>query len=107
MIPKVLSPTELRNNLYGVVRDVASHGGRYLITSSDGDSVVLCAREEYNALVAERQLLRDLREAEADIAAGKLHTPAAVRTMLAHKRPRKDIKSPASSAPKAKGRRSA
>jgi PHD/YefM family antitoxin component YafN of YafNO toxin-antitoxin module len=107
MIPKTISPTELRNNLYGVVRDVASHGGRYLITPSEGDSVVLCAREEYNALVVERQLLRDLREAEADVVAGRLHTTAAVRTMLAHKRPREDVKGPAHASHKARGRRSA
>jgi PHD/YefM family antitoxin component YafN of YafNO toxin-antitoxin module len=83
MIPKTLSPTELRNNLYGVVREVASQGCRYLITPSEGDSVVLCARAEYNALVAERQLLRDLREAEADVVAGRIQTTAAVRTVLA------------------------
>jgi prevent-host-death family protein len=85
MIPKSITPTELRNNLYGVVREVGSKGQRYLITPNEGESVVLCSRHEYNALVAERELLRDLREAEADVAAGRTHTPAEVRRFISRK----------------------
>ena len=88
MIPKPITPTELRKTLYAVVREVTSEGQRYLITQSEGDAVVMCSREEYNALVAERQLLRDLREAEADIAAGRTHDTANVRAFLRRKRPR-------------------
>ena len=61
MIPKSITPTELRANLYAVVREVASKGQRYLVTPNEGESVVICSREEYNTLVAERALLRDLR----------------------------------------------
>jgi prevent-host-death family protein len=82
MIPKSITPTDLRANLYAVVREVASKGQRYLVTPSEGESVVICSREEYNALVEERALLRDLREAEADVAAGRTHTIAAVRGFM-------------------------
>jgi prevent-host-death family protein len=82
MIPKSITPTDLRANLYAVVREVASKGQRYLVTPSEGESVVICSREEYNALVEERALLRDLREAEADVAAGRTHTIAEVRGFM-------------------------
>lgn len=83
MIPKTITPTELRQNLYGIVREVALKGHRYLITPDNGEAVVMCSRDDYNALVAERQLLRDLREAEADIAEGRTLTPAEVRRSIA------------------------
>ena len=92
MLPKTITPTELRKNLYGIVHEVTSKGHRYLITPSEGDSVVLCSRNDYNALVAERDLLRDLREAEVDIAAGRTFTIAEVRKELASKRTRKGPK---------------
>jgi len=98
MIPKSITPTELRARLYSVVREVASKGQRYLVTPNEGESVVICSREEYNALVAERALLRDLREAEADVAAGRTHSIAAVRGYISKQR---------SKPRRAKGRRSA
>jgi len=85
MIPKTITPTELRQNLYGIVHEVASKGNRYLITPNEGDAVVLCSRDDYNALVAERQLLRDLRDAEADIAAGRTLSAAEVRASLSRR----------------------
>ncbi len=89
MIPKTISPTELRENLYGIVREVASKRHRYLITPNEGDAVVMCSRDDFNALVAERQLLRDLREAEADIVAGRTMTTAEVRQSLIMRVPAK------------------
>ena len=83
MIPKTITPTELRQNLYGIVREIATKGHRYLVTPNDGDAVVMCSRDDYNALVAERELLRDLREAEADISAGRTLTSTEVRASLA------------------------
>lgn len=88
MIPKSITPTDLRANLYRVVREVATKGERYLVTPSEGESVVICSREEYNTLVAERALLRDLREAEADVAAGRTHTLAQVRGFISRERSR-------------------
>lgn len=79
MIPKTITPTELRSNLYAVVREVASEGQRYLVTPGEGESVVICSRDEYNALVAERELLRDLRAAEADVAEGRVYTSREIR----------------------------
>ena len=83
MIPKTISPTDLRKDIYSVVHEVAAKGELYLITPAEGDSVVLCSRAEYNALVAERELLRDLREAEADIAAGRTSSTSDVRAFIA------------------------
>jgi PHD/YefM family antitoxin component YafN of YafNO toxin-antitoxin module len=88
MIPKSISPTDLRKELYDVVHEVASKGQRYLITPSHGESVILCSRAEYNALVAERQLLRDLREAEADVAAGRTYTTRQVRSYTSRRKTR-------------------
>lgn len=83
MIPKTITPTELRQNLYGIVREVALKGHRYLITPDNGEAVVMCSRDDYNSLIAERQLLRDLRESEADIVAGRIFSSAEVRASLA------------------------
>jgi prevent-host-death family protein len=85
VIPKPISPTELRQNLYNVVREVASGRQQYLITPSDDEAVVMLSREEYNAIIAERDLLRDLRRAEADVAAGRTHTPVEARRFLAER----------------------
>lgn len=82
MIPRLITPTELRSNLYGVVRDVSIKRHQYLITPSEGEGVVMLSRQEYNKIIAERQLLRDLREGEADIAAGRVHTSDEVRSHL-------------------------
>ncbi|MDQ6717520.1 MAG: type II toxin-antitoxin system prevent-host-death family antitoxin [Gemmatimonadota bacterium] len=72
MIPKTISPTDLRKNLYAVVKDVAAGKAQYLVTPSAGESVVICSREDYENILAERDLLRKLRAGEADIKAGRL-----------------------------------
>lgn len=87
MIPKTISPTDLRKDIYSVVHEVAVKGELYLITPSEGESVVLCSRAEYNSLVAERELLRDLREAEADIASGRTMSASEVRVLIAKRGP--------------------
>ena len=82
MIPKTISPTDLRKNLYSVVKDVAAGKAQYLVTPSEGESVVICSRAEYTKILEERELLRDLRAAEADIKAGRVLTTAQVRAHL-------------------------
>jgi prevent-host-death family protein len=89
MIPKPISPTELRQNLYNVVREVARGKNQYLVTSADDDGVVMLSRAEYNAIVAERNLLRELREGEGDVAAGRTYTPTEVRAFLTKRRPKR------------------
>jgi prevent-host-death family protein len=89
VIPKPISPTELRQNLYNVVREVARGKNQYLVTSADDDGVVMLSRAEYNAIVAERNLLRELREGEGDVAAGRTYTPMEVRAFLTKRRPAK------------------
>lgn len=82
MIPKTISPTDLRKNLYAVVKDVAAGKAQYLVTPSEGESVVICSRAEYTQILEERELLRDLRAAEADIKAGRLIPHEAVMKEL-------------------------
>lgn len=83
MIPKTISPTELRQNLYRVVREVARGKNQYLVTPSEEEGVVMLSRKDYNAIIAERDLMRDLREAEADIAAGRTLSTEEMRAHLA------------------------
>ncbi len=73
----------MRAKLYAVVREVACGKEQYLVTPGDEDAVVMLSRRDYNDLVAERDLLRDLRYAEADIGAGRLHSSTEVRAFLA------------------------
>ena len=94
MIPKPITPTDLRQNLYAVVREVASGKSLYLVTPGEGNAVVMLSRDEYNAMLTERELLRDLREAEGDVAAGRTFTPTQVRAALARGRSKKIRKSP-------------
>lgn len=85
MIPKPINPTDLRKNLYAVVREVASGESQYLVTPTEGDAIVMLSRDDYNALLMEQQLLRDLRAAEADVVAGRTQSPAAVRRFVARR----------------------
>jgi PHD/YefM family antitoxin component YafN of YafNO toxin-antitoxin module len=86
VIPKPISPTELRQNLDSVLREVARGQNQYLVTSMDDDEVMMLSRAQYNAIVAERDLLRELREGEGDVAAGRTYTPTEVRALLTKRR---------------------
>lgn len=83
MIPKTISPTELRQNLYEIVREIGSKGRRYLVTPNEGEAVVMCSREDFNGLLADIELLRDILSAEADIRAGRTLSTAEVRASIA------------------------
>lgn len=72
MIPKTISPTDLRKQLYAVVKDVGAGKAQYLVTPSEGESVVICSRGDYEKILEERDLLRSLRAGEADIQAGRV-----------------------------------
>lgn len=87
-IPQTITPTELRKNIYAVVHAVALKGERYLVVPNEGDSVVICSRKEYNALISERQLLRDLRDGERDIKAGRTYSTSEVRRAVSTRRKR-------------------
>lgn len=88
MIPKTISPTELRQNLYEIVREIGSKGHRYLVTPNEGEAVVMCSREDFNGLLADIELLRDICNAEADIRAGRTLSSAEVRASIARKKKR-------------------
>lgn len=88
MIPKTISPTDLRKKLYAVVKEVAKGKAQYLVTPSEGESVLICSRDEYNAIVEERELLRSLRAGEADFKAGRTisHQRVVAELRKLHKR---------------------
>ena len=88
MLPKTIGPTELRQNLFSIVREVSLGGRQYLVTPGQGEAVLMLSRDDYNALVAERDLLRDLRSAEADIAVGRTYSPREVRAIIGNRRKR-------------------
>jgi PHD/YefM family antitoxin component YafN of YafNO toxin-antitoxin module len=86
LIPKTISPTELRQNLYEIVREIGSKGHRYLVTPNEGEAVVMCSREDFNGLLAKIELLRDIRCSEADIKAGRTYSTAEVRESIERKK---------------------
>lgn len=70
-IPKVKSATVFRSDLYETLKEVGK-GTPYVITQKDGDAVVLISQTEYNRLLEEQNLLRNIAAGVADLEAGKL-----------------------------------
>ena len=68
-MPKVKSATELRNNLYETLDEVA-HGDPQIITHKRGDSVVIISQEKFNALVEEKEVLKELALGVAELDKG-------------------------------------
>ncbi|HLG18635.1 MAG TPA: type II toxin-antitoxin system Phd/YefM family antitoxin [Bdellovibrionota bacterium] len=70
-IPKVKSATVFRNDLYETLKEVGN-GTPYLVTQKDGDPVVLISQTEYNRLLAEQVVLRNIAAGVADLESGKV-----------------------------------
>lgn len=81
-IPKIKSATGFRSELYETLREVGN-GVPYLITQKDGDSVVLISQTDYNRLLAEQDVLRNIAAGVADLESGKA---VPHRTAVAHLR---------------------
>lgn len=58
-MPKVQSATELRSHLYETLDEVA-RGEPQIITHKRGESVILISQEKFNALIDEREVLREI-----------------------------------------------
>lgn len=58
-MPKVQSATELRSNLYETLDEV-SRGEPQIITHKRGESVIIISQEKFNALIDEREVLREI-----------------------------------------------
>ncbi len=59
--PKVTKQTDLRNNLYKTLEEVAGGGSSYLVPTKNGD-VVIISRQEYDEILLEKELLQEFHE---------------------------------------------
>lgn len=57
-IPKITKQTELRDNLYKTLEEVATDGITHLIPTKNGD-VILISRQEYDAILLEKEYLQE------------------------------------------------
>ena len=60
-IPKVTKQTDLRDNLYKTLEDVATGGSSYLVPTKNGD-VVIISRQEYDEILLEKELFQEFQE---------------------------------------------
>ena len=57
--PKVKNASNFRTELFDTLKDV-SNGEAHLITHNAGEPVILIAKSEYDALLDEREYLKDV-----------------------------------------------
>ena len=69
-MPKVQSATELRSHLYETLDEVA-RGEPQIITHKRGESVILISQEKFNALIDEREVLREISLGVAQLDRGE------------------------------------
>ncbi len=74
--------TEFRANAAHFIEQVQETGTPVILTHHGRSAAVLLDIESYEAMTDELALLRDVREAEAQVAAGKGATHAAVAKRL-------------------------
>lgn len=74
--------TEFRANAAQVIEQVRATGAPVILTQHGRSAAVLLDVEAYEAMIEELELLRDVRTAEAEIAAGKGSSHAAVAKAL-------------------------
>ena len=60
-IPKVTKQTDLRENLYKTLEEVATEGTSYLVPTKNGD-VVIISRQEYDEILLEKELFQEFQE---------------------------------------------
>ena len=60
-LPKVTKQTELRDNLYKTLEDVATGGSSCLVPTKTGD-VIIISRQEYDEILLEKELFQEFQE---------------------------------------------
>lgn len=74
-----ISATKARTNLYDLIDEVSKTGKRIGITKRGETKAVLMSVEEVesweetNEILADKKLMRDIKQAEKDIAEGRFH----------------------------------
>ncbi len=59
-IPKITKQTDLRDNLYKTLEEIATGGKPHLIPTKNGDVVIL-SRQDYDAILLEKELLQEFQ----------------------------------------------
>ncbi len=57
-IPKITKQTELRDNLYKTLEDVATGGAPHLIPTKNGE-VIIISRQAYDEILLEKEFLQE------------------------------------------------
>jgi antitoxin YefM len=76
---KTISATKARANWYDLIDEVASTGKRVVITNKGETKAVLISSEELesleetNEILADKKLMRDLKQAEKDVKEGRVY----------------------------------
>ena len=60
-IPKITKQTDLRDNLYKTLEDIATGGAPHLIPTKSGDVIIL-SREDYDEILLEKELLQEFQK---------------------------------------------
>jgi PHD/YefM family antitoxin component YafN of YafNO toxin-antitoxin module len=60
-LPKITKQTDLRENLYKTLEEIATGGSPHLIPTKNGDVVIL-SRKEYDEILFEKELLQEFQE---------------------------------------------
>lgn len=59
-IPKITKQTDLRDNLYKTLEEIATGGKPHLVPTKNGEVVIL-SRQDYDAILLEKDLLQEFQ----------------------------------------------
>lgn len=68
--PKIKNASSFRSDLFGTLKEVAE-GQPHIVTHNAGEPVVLISQSAYDALIDEREFLRDVSIGTFELDAGK------------------------------------
>jgi PHD/YefM family antitoxin component YafN of YafNO toxin-antitoxin module len=59
-IPKITKQTDLRDNLYNTLDEIATGGEPHLVPTKNGEVIIL-SRQDYDAIVQEKEFLQEFK----------------------------------------------
>lgn len=83
-----LQANEARQNFYQILKEVGSKLRRFTITHRDGTKAVIMPLEDVEAweetieILSDKELMKDLREADEDVKAGRVYSLEKVKKEL-------------------------
>ncbi len=60
VIPKITKQTDLRENLYKTLEEVANGGTPHLVPTKNGE-VIIISRQEYDSILLEKEFLQEFQ----------------------------------------------